>query len=137
MIRFILFIVLFLPVGLYAQNSKDIVVDYNNPRKYVIGDIKVSGAKFISPEQIISFTGLEKGMEITIPSETVSEVVKKIYAQRFFSHIEFVIDSICPTRDTCFLALNLQERPRVSRWAFTGVRKSEQTDLMERVKIKR
>ena len=137
LIRVILFIVMFLPLGLYAQSSKDIVVDYNNPKKYIIGDIKVSGAKFISPEQIISFTGLEKGMEITIPSEAVSEVVKRVYAQRFFSHIEFVIDSLSPKKDTCFLELKLKERPRVSRWSFSGVRKSEQTDLMERVKLRR
>ena len=59
--------VMLLPLGFYAQDSKSVVVDYNNPKKYIIGDIKVTGAKFISPEQIISFTGLEKGMEITIP----------------------------------------------------------------------
>ncbi len=137
LLRAIIFIVMLLPLGLYAQNTNGIVVDYNNPKKYIIGDIKVTGAKFISPEQIISFTGLEKGMEITIPGEEASNVVKRVYGQRFFSNIEFVIDSLSPTKDTCFLALHLQERPRVSRWSFAGVRKTEQTDLMERVKLRR
>jgi len=137
LLRTIFFIVMLLPLGLYAQNANDIVVDYNNPKKYIIGDIKVTGTKFISPEQIISFTGLEKGMEITVPSEVVSDVVKRVYAQRFFSHIEFTIDSLSPKKDTCFLLLKLQERPRVSRWTFAGVKKGEQTDLMERVKLRR
>ncbi|MEG0519457.1 MAG: POTRA domain-containing protein, partial [Bacteroidales bacterium] len=40
-------------------------------------------------------------------------------------------------KDTCYLALYLQERPRVSRWDFSGIKNSEKTDLQERLKLKR
>ena len=46
-------------------------------------------------------------------------------------------DSLSANRDTCVLALELQERPRVSRWSFKGVKKSEQTDIADRVKLRR
>lgn len=136
LLKLIILAVLFLPAVLFAQNS-DIVVDYNNPKKYIIGDIKVKGVKFLSPEQIISITGLQKGDEITVPSEQLSDVVKRIYQQRFFSNVGFYIDSLSANKDTCYLALQLQERPRVSRWSFKGIKKGEQTDITERVKLKR
>ena len=125
-----------LPVSLFAQ-SNNVVVDYNNPKRYIIGDLKVKGVKLHSPEQIVSITGLQKGDEITVPSEQLSDVVKRIYQQRFFSNVGLYIDSLSANRDTCVLVLELQERPRVSRWSFKGIKKSEQTDLTERVKLRR
>ncbi|OFZ07486.1 MAG: outer membrane protein assembly factor BamA, partial [Bacteroidetes bacterium RIFOXYB2_FULL_39_7] len=41
------------------------------------------------------------------------------------------------SRDTVFLNLYLQERPRIIRWDFEGVRTGERTDLNERLKLRR
>lgn len=135
---FKVFIVLALltPAFLLAQNS-NVVVDYSNPKKYIIGDIRVTGIKYLSPEQIISITGLQKGDQITVPSEELSDVLKRVWQQRFFSDAGFYIDSLSPNKDTCVLTLRLQERPRVSRWIFKGIKKGEQSDLTERVKLRR
>ena len=129
-------VALLLPATLFAQNS-NVVVDYNNPKRYILGEIKVKGVKLHSVEQIVSMTGLQKGDEITVPSEQLSEVVKRIYQQRFFSNVAMYVDSLSANRDTCTLVLDLQERPRVSRWSFTGIKKTEQTDIAERVKLRR
>ena len=135
-LKLFLLVALLFPMGLFAQNS-DIVVDYNNPKRYIIGDIKVKGVKLHSKDQVIAVSGLQKGDEITVPSEQLSEVVKRIYQQRFFSNVGLYIDSLSANKDTCSLVLELQERPRVSRWTFKGIKKSEQTDLTERVKLRR
>jgi hypothetical protein len=82
-------------------------------------------------------TGLQKGDEITVPSEQLSEVVKRIHQQRFFSNVALYVDSLSANKDTCTLVLDLKERPRVSRWSFKGIKKSEQTDITERVKLRR
>ena len=129
-------VALLLPATLFAQNS-NVVVDYNNPKRYILGEIKVKGVKLHSVEQIVSMTGLQKGDEITVPSEQLSDVVKRIYQQRFFSNVAMYVDSLSANRDTCTLVLDLQERPRVSRWSFTGIKKTEQTDISERVKLRR
>ena len=129
-------VALLLPATLFAQNG-NIVVDYNNPKRYILGDIKVKGVKLHSAEQIISMTGLQKGDEITVPSEQLSEVVKRIHQQRFFSNVALYVDSLSANKDTCTLVLDLKERPRVSRWSFKGIKKSEQTDITERVKLRR
>ncbi len=135
LLKLIVLIALFVPAGLFAQTS-DVVVDYNNPKKYIIGGIKANGVKIVSEEQIIGHTGLRVGDEITIPSEKVSDIIKHIYQQRFFSNVALYIDSLSAAKDTCYLVLDLQERPRVSRWSFSGVKKGEQTDIKERVKLR-
>ena len=47
-------------IGLGAQESeKEITVDYNNPKKYVVGGISVEGNKYINSDQILKISGIE------------------------------------------------------------------------------
>ena len=47
------------------------------------------------------------------------------------------IDSIAPTRDTAFFKISIIERPRVSRWTFSGVKSGEQKELLDRLNLRR
>ena len=120
------------PLSISAQD-----VDYSSPKTYVIGGVRVSGIKYLSEEQILSVTGLTKGEKITIPSLELSDILKRVWAQRYFSDAGFFIDSLSQNRDTVWLGLHLQERPRVSRWSFSGIRSGQKSDLTERLKLKR
>lgn len=115
--------------------NNNILIDYSNPKEYVIGGVNVSGIKYISPEQIVSITGLSVGEKITIPGDDVSSIIKRIWMQRFFSDVGMYVDSI--KRDTVYLNIFLQERPRVVRWDFEGVRSGERKDLEEKLKLRR
>ena len=126
---------LLLSVALFSQVKP--TVDYNNPKTYIIGGVHVSGIKYLSKEQIISLTGLREGDEVTVPGETFSTMVKRLMMQRYLSDVGVYIDSVVPTGDTCYFEVRLKERPRVSQWNFAGIKKSEKTDLMERVKLRR
>lgn len=116
-------------------STRKTTIDYNNPRKYIIGGISVSGIKYLGEEQMISLTGLSIGDQIEVPGDDLSSIIKRIWAQRFFSDVAFYIDST--VKDTIYLNLHLQERPRVSRWEFEGVRSGEKSDLNDRLKLKR
>lgn len=138
--KFLFLLLLMYPAVLMAQQvsqNKKEVVDYDKPRKYIIGGIDVEGVKHIGHKQIISLTGLTVGSEITIPSEATSAVIEKLWQQRYFSSVSLEIDSLSAARDTVYLVLNLQERPRVSRWAFKGIKNSEQNDLQDRLNLRR
>lgn len=137
--RLIIALAFLLPVCLNAQENKknNFITDYDNPKTYVIGGFKVTGINYLREEQILSLTGLKKGDKITIPSEELSAILKRIWLQRYFSDAGFYIDSLSANKDTCILALHLQERPRVSRWEFSGIKNSEKTDLQERLKLRR
>lgn len=136
----IVYIAFFLMVTapLWAQQSgKDVVVDYNNPKKYIVGGARVEGTNYFSPDQILQISGLQKGMEVTVPSEELSSIVDRLWLQRYFEDVELAIDSIAPSRDTAFFRISIVERPRVSRWTFKGVKSGEEKELLERLNLRR
>ena len=132
--RLICLILTLMPFTAVAQN---IMVDYNNPKKYIIGGVSVEGNNYFSPEQILSLTGLHKGNEVTVPSEEFSSIVNRLWAQRYFEDVSVVIDSIAPAKDTAFFKVRIIERPRVSNWTFSGVKSGEQKELLERLNLRR
>ena len=121
-----------------AQLRQDeITVDYNSPKKYVVGGVTVEGNHYFSQDQIIQVSGLQKGLTVTVPGEDVSSIVERLWLQRYFEDVAVVIDSIAPSRDTAFFKICITERPRVSRWTFTGVKQGEQKELLERLNLRR
>ena len=119
-----------------AQSSK-VEVDYNNPKKYIVGGVEVEGNEHFAPSQILQITGLQKGMEVTVPSEELSGIVNRLWSQRFFEDVAIVVDSLAPTRDTAFFKIRIIERPRVSKWTFAGVKSGEQKELQDRLNLRR
>ena len=122
----------------WAQTSgSDVVVDYNNPKKYTVGGVTIEGNSYYSSEQILQVAGLRKGMEVTVPSDDMSAVVNRLWLQRYFEDVAVSVDSIAPSRDTAFFKISLIERPRVSRWVFSGVKSGEEKELRERLNFRR
>ena len=120
-----------------AIAQSKVEVDYNNPKKYIVGGVDVEGNEHFAPSQILQITGLQKGMEVTVPSEELSGIVNRLWSQRFFDDVAIVIDSLAPTRDTAFFKIRIIERPRVSKWTFAGVKSGEQKELQERLNLRR
>ena len=135
LLKIFITLALIVPYAVSAQNSA--VVDYESPKTYTIKKIKVEGTNYLSADRVIGLTGLQEGEKIEIPSQQLSGIVNRLWLQRKFSDVGFYVDSISPKGDSCILVLKVQERPRVSRWLFKGVRKSEQDDLNERLKLRR
>ena len=127
---------LFAPALLRAQDA-EVEVDYTHPRKYYIAGIDVEGNTYFGDQQIISQTGLHTGMQVTIPSEEISNVVRRLWLQRFFEDVSVEVDSLNAARDSAWLKIRILERPRMSRWTFTGVKSGERKDLDERLNLRR
>lgn len=130
-------VLLLLPFVAVLAQSENVTVDYNNPKKYIVGDVSVSGNSYYSKDQIIQISGLRKGMSVTVPSEDFSSIVQRLWLQRCFEDVAVAVDSLAPTRDTAFLQIRIVERPRVSRWTFSGIKSGDQKELMERLNLKR
>ena len=129
---------LLMAAPLWAQQSgKDVVVDYNNPKKYIVGGARVEGTNYFSSEQILQISGLQEGMEVTVPSDELSSIVSRLWLQRYFEDVSVAIDSITPSRDTAYFKISIIERPRVSRWTFSGVKSGEEKELLERLNLRR
>ena len=120
----------------FAQEG-GVEVDYSRPAKYKVGGVSVQGNNYFSENQIISLTGLQKGMDITVPSDELSGIVRRLWLQRYFEDVSMEIDHLSADRDSAFLVIKIVERPRVSKWSFTGVKSGEKKDLQERLNLRR
>ena len=124
------------PMPLAAQEGGGVEVDYSHPVKYKVGGITVEGNTFYSDQQIISLTGLRPGMEVTVPGEELSNIVDRLWLQRYFEDVALTVDSLSVAGDSAWFCLRIKERPRVSRWTFSGVSSSERKDIQERVNLR-
>lgn len=122
----------------FAQETgAGIEVDYNHPRKYIVGGVTVEGNSYFSSSQIISLTGLQTGMELTVPSDDASGIVRRLWMQKFFSNVALSIDHLSADGDSAFFKITIAERPRVSRWTFSGIKSSDKKDLQEQLNLRR
>lgn len=123
--------------GSTTSSVKVPAVDYNDePRPYVINDIKVFGIKYLDPNILIATSGLVQGTTIYIPGTAISQAITRLWNQRYFSDVQIVAEML--PDDKVNLEIYLQERPRVYRWLFEGIRKGEATTLLdEELKLKR
>ena len=119
------------------KSSSPVEIDYNNPHKYVVGGVTVEGNRAFGEKQILQQCGLRIGMEVTIPGDDISSIVNRLWLQRYFQDVAVYVDSLSSAKDSVYLRIAIQERPRVSRWAFSGVRSGEQKELMERLNFRR
>lgn len=110
-------------------------VDYVSPRDYTIGGITVTGVQFLDHGVLIMLSGLTIGERIQIPGTAISEAIKKLWQQGLFEDIN--ISLVRAEGELAFLNINLKERPRLSGFSFTGVRKAEADKLRESIKLMR
>lgn len=119
-----------------AQN-KDVIVDYNNPKEYIIGKIRVEGNTYYEDPLIISVSGLELGQKVTIPGETLSDIVRNMWKQQYLDEVSLDIDGLSENGDSVYLCLNVREKPRLSMVNFTGVKSGEKKELLERLRLRK
>ena len=123
--------------GQNAAGGGAVEVDFNNPRTYVVGGVDIPGLKYLSREQLLAVLGINKGDKVTVPSDDLSQAIKRIWLQGAASDVGLYIDSLSASGDTAWFRLALTERPRVIKWEFKGIKNSERDDLKEKLNLKR
>ncbi|MDO5972401.1 outer membrane protein assembly factor BamA [Flavivirga aquimarina] len=108
-------------------------LQYNQGGKYTLGGITVSGNTAFSEQTIVSYSGLRKGNEITIPGEDISKAIKKLWNSNLFSDIEIYITKI--EDDSAFLEIRLSDLPQLNELKINGVRKSKKESIIEENKL--
>ncbi|MCK9616917.1 MAG: BamA/TamA family outer membrane protein [Lentimicrobiaceae bacterium] len=133
----ILFIIL--PVFLQAQitigNASNDEIDYLNPKRYEIGGITVSGVQYLDNNVLILLSGLSVGQRVTIPGEDIKNAIEKLWQQGLFENIKVSATKI--EGEIIFLNLDLKERPRLSKFSFSGVKKAEVDKIRDEIKLTR
>ena len=117
-------------VILLASNSQV----FSQEKDYTIAAIKVSGAKTLDNSLIVSFSGLRVGQTITIPGQDAANAIKQLWKQGLFSNIDIQVERF--QGDNAFLIIVVEEKPRISRYKITGIRKGEIEDLRPKLELR-
>ena len=134
--RRLAYFVLFLTVGFTANAQVDAgEVKYGYPTEYEIGGIRVEGTKYLDGNSLISLTGLKVGDRIKVPGDDISKAIKKLWKHGLVADASIYQEKI--EGGKIFLVILLKERPRMSKFEFTGIPKSQKTDLSEALALHR
>lgn len=107
--------------------------DYANPKTYIIGGITVSGVQYLDQNVIVMLSGLQVADKIEVPGDKIRKAIDKLWTQGLFEDISIAATSI--SGDQIFLNISLKERPRLSKFSFKGIKKSEADDIREKISI--
>jgi outer membrane protein insertion porin family len=104
------------------------------PKKYVIQEIKVTGAKLFDPAIVISVSGLAVGDEVTLPGgDLFSKAINRLWTQNMFTNINVFITKV--EGRNIWIEIVAQERPMLSDFKFKGVKKNEGDELRDKVGV--
>ncbi len=122
--------------GLSAEaQDKTKSVEYGFPVDYEIGGIRVEGTKYLDGNSLISLTGLKVGDRIKIPGDDISQAIKKLWKHGLVADATIFQEKI--EEGKVYLVVLLKERPRMSKFEFTGIGKTQRTDLSEALALYR
>ena len=110
-------------------------IDYARPQKYEIGGIVVEGAKYVDASMLSLIANLRVGETISIPGDEISSGIKKIWEQGLFEDV--AINATDFVGNKVFLQIAIKEKPRVSKFSFKGIKKSEADDIRNKINLSR
>jgi outer membrane protein insertion porin family len=106
---------------------------YNTGQKYIIGDITVTGNTSFGSQTIISFSRLNKGDEIVIPGEKISNAIKRLWGSNLFSSIDIYLVRL--EGNTAYLEINLEDLPELNEVTIDGIKKSKKEAVITENKL--
>lgn len=107
--------------------------DYSAPRTYTVGGITVTGVMYLDNNVLISLSGLQVAEVIQVPGEKITKAIQNLWDQGLFDNVRITASKI--DGDIIFLNIDLKERPRLAKYSFTGIKKSEAEDLKDKINI--
>ena len=110
-------------------------INYARPQKYEIGGVVVEGAKYVDASMLSLIAGLRVGETISIPGDEISSGIKKIWEQGLFEDV--AINATDFVGNKVFLQIAIKEKPRVSKFSFKGIKKSEADDIRNKINLSR
>ncbi len=116
-----------------AQDSTLIDLNYNQPTEYTLAGLTVSGTRFLDQNALITLSGLTVGEKIKIPGDKIAKAINNLWKQGLFEDIEVNVTKILG--DNIFLDMYLQERPRLSKFQFIGIKKGEVDEIKDKIKL--
>ena len=100
---------------------------------YTIAGLTVIGAEYTDAQAVKLFSALQIGQEITLPGEEISKAIRNLWVQQLFDDIAIELAEVRGSE--VYLVIQVKELPRLTRYAFAGVSRSEQETLKGKVEL--
>lgn len=104
-----------------------------NSQTYTLGGLTIMGAEYTDQQAIKLFSALQIGQELTIPGEEITRAIRNLWAQQLFSDISVELAEV--RDDRAYLVIRVDELPRLTRYTFEGVSRSEQETLKGKIEL--
>jgi len=120
---------------LNAQTTLGAVdVSYKNATEYEIADITVSSnSDKVDKSYVIFISGLVRGERVEIPGTAFSNAIKKLWEEKVFSNVKITLTKIID--DKAFIDIYVEERPRLTKFTFKGINKTETDNIKDMIKL--
>lgn len=122
-------IVAALVFGGFSQVKAQDRLPFDEGKKYILADVAIVGKISFNAQTVVTFSGLQKGQEITVPGEEISGAIKKLGKLGLFDEISFYVNHI--QNDSIYLDLEIVELPKLNEVKFVGVKKSKVDGLIK------
>ncbi len=116
-------------LGVVFQSNAQDRLPFDQAKKYILANVNVIGKISYNQQTVVTFAGLEKGQNITVPGEEVSNAIKKLGKLGLFSEIDFYVNEV--KGDSIYLDLEIVELPKLNEVKFVGVKKNKVEDLVK------
>ena len=98
------------------------------PKEYIIGGIKITGTKYLDEQLLVSISGISVGDKALIPGgDNFSKAINNLWKQNLFANVQIYFTKL--EGGNVFIEINVTERPRLGKYSFRGIRKSDQEEL--------
>lgn len=114
-------------------SSDNLSMSYSNPQTYEIAEIKIEGSEFLDSNALTSISGLKVGDKIKIPGDNISGAIRKLWKQGLIGDIKIYASKV--ENGKVYLTIELAERPRLSKFNFTGITKSQESEIREKINL--
>ncbi len=125
-IKIILSLLIF---GSFSQIKAQDRVPFDQGKTYILAKVDVVGKISFNSNTVVTFAGLEKGQEIIVPGEQISNAIKKLGKLGLFDEISFYVNRI--ENDSIYLDLHVEELPKLNEVKIVGVSKSKTEGLIK------
>lgn len=116
-------------LGSFSQIKAQDRVPFDQGKKYILAKVELTNKISFNDQTVVTFAGLQKGQEITVPGEEISSAIKKLGKLGLFDEIAFYVNHI--ENDSIYLDLDIVELPKLNDVKFIGVKKSKTEALIK------
>ncbi len=123
----------FSQILLESSNVAD-SIDWAKPKEYTLAPIEVECSQYTDKNIVRLLTGLTAGDKIQIPGDKISEAIKSLWKQSLFENVKIYL--VKTIGKDAFLKVVVVEKPRLSRFSFTGnVKKNDADDIRAKIRL--